>query len=52
MKHKKLTLTAPKVSKLYSFRKPFFGFPTEQSQNTDVTTTCTSILTSTHLNKV
>ncbi|WP_184550932.1 hypothetical protein [Mucilaginibacter sp. FT3.2] len=52
MKAEKLNLTTPKTSKLYSYRKigaeKFF----ETSSGTDVTTTCTSVASSTHFNKI
>jgi len=52
MKTEKLKLTEPKTSKLYSYRKPNAGFMLGNSGNTDVTTTCTTVTTTTHFNKV
>lgn len=52
MKTEKLKLETPKTSKLFGGTKSQWGFPTEHSNNTDPTTTCTTVGTTTHLNKV
>jgi len=52
MKTEKLKLTEPKTSKLYSYRKTGASKLFETSSGTDATTTCTTVFTTTHLNKV
>jgi len=52
MKTEKLKLTEPKTSKLYSYRKQGTNKLFETSSGTDATTTCTTVASSTHFNKI
>jgi len=45
----KLSLDVSKTIKVYRQQLVSFGFPTEQSQNSDPTTSCTSSITTTHV---
>jgi hypothetical protein len=52
MKTEKFKLTAPKIVKMYSYRKPNAERLFETSASTDATTTCTTIFSTTHFNKI
>jgi len=53
MKTEKLKLKQPETRKLYSYRKVNADKMLDtSSNNTDVTTTCTTVTSTTHFNKV
>jgi hypothetical protein len=53
MKTETLKLKTPRISKIYSHVKFYSGSETtQQSQNSDPTTNCTTVFTSTHVFKV
>ncbi len=52
MKIKKLKLEEPKTVKLYNYRRANADKMFETSSGTDITTTCTTIVSSTHINKI
>ncbi|MET3606921.1 hypothetical protein ABIC74_000763 [Mucilaginibacter rubeus] len=53
MKTETLKLKSPKTTKVYGYVKLYTATgTTQQSQNTDPTTTCTTVFTTTHIFKV